>query len=73
MATRRKAKRKIKAKRRKAPVTKATTRRKTTTVRKKRVKKALLRRASRTLSADRSSTAVHPCPRSARHLAFQCR
>ncbi len=41
MAKRKKVERKTKAKRKKAPVTKATIRRKTTTVRKKPAKKAL--------------------------------
>ena len=46
MATRKKAKRKTKAKRKKTTVTRAATRRKTRTVRKKRAKKVPVRRAS---------------------------
>jgi hypothetical protein len=60
MATRKKAKGKTKAKRKKTPVTKAT--RKTTTVRKKPTKKAPVRRASP--KKARPTAAVKPTPAS---------
>ena len=62
MATRKKAKRKIKPKRKKAPVTKATTRGKTTTVRKKPVKKTLVRHASPKKAKPTATAAVKPTP-----------
>jgi hypothetical protein len=68
MATRKKAKRKTKPKpkptRKKAPVTKATTRRKTTTVRKKPAKKALVRRASPKKAKPTANVAVKLTPAS---------
>jgi hypothetical protein len=64
MATRKKAKGKTKAKRKKTPITKATTRRKTTTVRKKPAKKALVRRASPKKARPTANVAVKPTPAS---------
>ena len=60
MAKRKKVERKTKAKRKKAPVTKATIRRKTTTVRKKPAKKALVRRASPKKAKPTANAAVKP-------------
>jgi hypothetical protein len=60
MAKRTKVKRKTKAKRKKAPVTKATIRRKTTTARKKPAKKALVRRASPKKAKLTANAAVKP-------------
>ena len=62
MPTRKKAKGKTKAKRKKAPVTKATTRRKTATARKKPAKKALVRRASPKKAMPPASAAAKPRP-----------
>jgi hypothetical protein len=64
MATRKKAKGKTKAKRKKTPITKATTRRKTTTVRKKPAKKALVRRASPKNARPTANAAVKLTPAS---------
>ena len=64
MATRKKAKGKTKAKRKKTPVTKATTRKKATTVRKKPVKKAPVRRASPKKAAPSANAAVKSTPTS---------
>jgi putative protease len=64
MATRKKAKGKTKAKRKKTPITKATTRRKTTTVRKKPAKKALVRRASPKNARPTANAAVKLTPTS---------
>ena len=63
MATRKEAKGKTKAKRKKAPV-KAATRRKTTTVRKKPAKKAPVRRASPKKARPTAKAAVKPTPAS---------
>ena len=62
MPTRKKAKGTTKAKRKKAPVTKATTRRKTATARKKPAKKALVRRASPKKAMPAASAAAKPRP-----------
>ena len=63
MATRKTAKRKTKAKRKKTPVKEAT-RRKTTTVRKKPAKKAPVRRASPKKARPTAKSAVKPTPAS---------
>jgi hypothetical protein len=63
MATRKKAKGKTKAKRKKTPV-KATTRRKTTTVTKKPARKAPVRRASPKQARPTAKSAVKPTPAS---------
>ena len=63
MATRKKAKGKTKAKRKKTPV-KATTRRKTTTVTKKPARKAPVRRASPKNARPSAKSAVKPTPAS---------
>ena len=60
MPTRKKAKGKTKAKRKKTPVTKATTRRKTATARKKPAKKALVRRSSPKKAMPTANTAAKP-------------
>jgi hypothetical protein len=62
MAKRKKAKGKTKAKRKRTPVTKAATRRKTTTVRKKPVKKAPVRRASPKKARPTEKATVKPTP-----------
>ena len=64
MATRKKAKGKTKAKRKKAPITKATTRRKTGTVRKKPAKKAPVRRTSPKKARPTAKAPVKPTPAS---------
>ena len=67
MPTRKKAKGKTRAKRKKSHVTKATTRRKTATARKKPAKKALFRRSSPKKATPTANAAVKP--RSASPLA----
>jgi hypothetical protein len=62
MATRKKAKGKTKAKRKKTPITKAATRRKARTVRKKPAKKAPVRRASPKKARPTAKAAVKPRP-----------
>jgi Elongation factor Tu domain 2 len=62
MATRKKAKGKTKAKRKKTAVTKAATRRKTTRVRKKPAKKATVRRASPKKAKPTAKARVKPTP-----------
>src|SRR5215813_878305 len=62
MATRKKAKGKTKAKRKKTSPTKATTRRKTTKVRKKLAKKAPARRASPKKARPAANAAIKPTP-----------
>ncbi|MGC1570808.1 MAG: hypothetical protein WA750_01795 [Pseudolabrys sp.] len=62
MPTRKKAKGKTKAKRKKPPVAKATTRRKTATARKKPAKKALVRRSSPKKATPTANAAVKPRP-----------
>jgi len=62
MATRKKAKGKTKAKRKKTPITKAATRRKARTVRKKPAKKAPVRRASPKKARPTAKAAVKPTP-----------
>jgi translation elongation factor EF-Tu-like GTPase len=62
MATRKKVKRKTKPKRKKAPVTKTTTRGKATTVRKKPAKKTLVRSASPKKARPTSNAAAKPTP-----------
>jgi hypothetical protein len=64
MPTRKKAKGKTKAKRKKSHVTKATIRRKTTAARKKPVKKALVRRSSPKKGMSTANAAVKPRPAS---------
>jgi hypothetical protein len=64
MPTRKKAKGKTKAKRKKSHVTKATTRRKTTAARKKPVKKALVRRSLPKKARSTANAAVKPRPAS---------
>jgi Elongation factor Tu domain 2 len=64
MATRKKAKRKTKAKRKKTPITKVATRRKTGTVRKKPAKKAPVRRTSPKKVRPTAKAAVKPTPAS---------
>ncbi|MGA8559207.1 MAG: hypothetical protein WB685_07240, partial [Pseudolabrys sp.] len=61
MPTRKKAKGKTRAKRKKPPVTKATTRRKTA-ARKKAAKKALVRRSSPKKATPTANAAVKPGP-----------
>jgi hypothetical protein len=62
MAIRKKGKGKTKAKRKKTPITKATTRRKTGTVRKKPAKKAPVRRTSPKKTRPTAKAAVKPTP-----------
>ncbi len=62
MATRKKAKAKTKAKRKKTQLTKAATRRKTTPVRKKPAKKAPVRRASPKKARPTAKASVKPAP-----------
>ena len=62
MATRKKAKGKTKAQRKKTSPTKATTRRKTTKVRKKLAKKAPARRASPKKARPAANAAIKPTP-----------
>ena len=64
MAIRKKAKGKTKAKRKKTPVSKAATRRKTRTVKKKPAKKAPVRRASPKKARPTAKAAVKPTPAS---------
>ena len=64
MPTRKKAKGKTRAKRKKSRVTKATTRRKTATARKKPAKKALVRRSSPKKATPTANAAVKPRPAS---------
>ena len=62
MPTRKKAKGKTRAKRKKSHVTKATTRRKTATARKKPAKKVLVRRSSPKKATPTANAAVKPRP-----------